>query len=279
MYPETFDELFLNVKNQKIICPLPSVWDEIWDFLLKKLSGNVVRLHGAVCRGKLLGRGHLMGFSEKDLFSDTEIFLEDPHVLSFWYSGNDYDKHKCFKRHLEIIVQFGLTEEVWEILHKHVRLKNNVKNKNLWHLNKNDHSLDRDVLSDDELTEIELKQEHQTRINLCQKGLQTLKVLKSHGVKFQNSDDIHRQIFEIKEIEKFHGLFANAIYHEEISQSTKDKMENLKSKISSKSFQVQGFLKLYEIAFEYGQSVAEQDSINDFLEDLFELKETGKLSG
>ena len=39
MYPETFDDLFLNVKNQKIICPLPSVWDEIWDFLLKKLSG------------------------------------------------------------------------------------------------------------------------------------------------------------------------------------------------------------------------------------------------
>ena len=279
MYPETFDDLFLNVKNQKIICPLPSVWDEIWDFLLKKLSGKVVRLHGAVCRGKLLGGGHRMGFSEKDLFSDTEIFLEDPHVLSFWYSGNDYDKNKCFKRHLEIIVQFGLTEEVWEILQKHVRLKNNVKNKNLWHLNKNVHSLDKDALSDDELTEIELKQEHQTRIHLCQKGIQTLNVLESHGVKFQNSKDIHRQIFKIKEIEKFHGLFANAIYNEEKSQSTKDKMENLKSKISSKSFQVQGFLKLYEIAFEYGQSVASCDSINDFLEDLFELKETGKLSG
>ena len=249
---------------------MPSVWEEIRDFLLKKLSGNVVRLHGAVCRGKLLGGGRLMGFSEKDLFSDTEIFLEDPHVLSFWDSGNDYDKNKCFKRHLEIIVQFGLTEEVWEILQKHVRLKNKVKNKNLWHLNKNDHSLDKDALSDDELTK---------RIHLCRKGIQTLKVLESHGAKFQNSNDIHRQIFEIKEIEKFHGLFANAIYHEEISQSTKDKMENLKSKISSKSFQVQGFLNLYEIAFEYGQSVAEQDSINDFLEDLFELKETGKLSG
>ena len=205
MDPKAFDELFLNVKNQKIICPLPSVWSEIWEFLLKRLSGNVVRLHGAVCRGKLLGAGHLMGFSEKDLFSDTEIFLEDPHVLSFWYSGNDYDKNKCFKRHLEIIVKFGVTEEVWGILQKHLRLED----KNLWHLNKNDLLLDKDALTDDELIEDELSEEHQTRIHLCQKGIQILEVLESYGVKFQNSNDIYRQIFGVNEIDRFHGSFAN----------------------------------------------------------------------
>ena len=199
-----FEELVFAVRSQTIICPCPHLWDHFFGLFLEKLEGKVTRID-AILKGTRL--------AEPERVSYGLEFLEDPHVLTHWSHGNDYDKNRCFLRQLETVINYHLQAEVLEMILEYVK-ENRVNpntmdnhrlevrewyeekisgdeiffknifsshHQSLWHRNTTGFVLDPNAQTDDEISDVQYEEKRLKRIDICGRVLSLL-------AKFEKTD-------------------------------------------------------------------------------------------